>query len=181
MSILFGKKLNQYLFDARSVHLNDTDVLRASHHTGADICISAQQYHYLPEQINCSNQDFHVYKNSNNSFIVYKIQFDKNKWSCPWNSDHHCTQKVVRSRTLSFRYCCYFLYNNYLNQLSLTSGYFFFEKTDGSILIISTKIPLILIHGIVSLATGLIETGNMLFSMKCWTRFDALFHSLLLL
>ena len=28
--------------------------------------------------------------------IVYRMEFDKTKWSCPWNSDQNCTQNSAR-------------------------------------------------------------------------------------
>ena len=30
------------------------------------------------------------------SFIVYQMEFDKTKWSCPWNSDQNCTHNSAR-------------------------------------------------------------------------------------
>ena len=29
-------------------------------------------------------------------FIVYRMEFDKTKWSCPWNSDQNCTKNSAR-------------------------------------------------------------------------------------
>ena len=29
-------------------------------------------------------------------FIVYRMEFDKTQWSCPWNSDQNCTQNSAR-------------------------------------------------------------------------------------
>ena len=31
-----------------------------------------------------------------NIFIVYRMEFDKTRWSCPWNSDQNCTQNSAR-------------------------------------------------------------------------------------
>ena len=28
--------------------------------------------------------------------IVYRMEFDKTRWSCPWNSDQSCTQNSAK-------------------------------------------------------------------------------------
>ena len=30
------------------------------------------------------------------TLIVYRMEFDKTRWSCPWNSDQNCTQNSAR-------------------------------------------------------------------------------------
>ena len=35
-------------------------------------------------------------KDWRNGLIVYRMDFDKTKWSCPWNSDQNCTQNYAR-------------------------------------------------------------------------------------
>ena len=32
----------------------------------------------------------------NLTFIVFQMEFDKTRWSCPWNSDQNCTQNSAR-------------------------------------------------------------------------------------
>ena len=29
-------------------------------------------------------------------FIVFRMEFDKTKWCCPWNSDQNCAQNSAR-------------------------------------------------------------------------------------
>ena len=37
---------------------------------------------------NTVNSKFHL--------IVFQLEFDKTRWSCPWNSDQNCTQNSPR-------------------------------------------------------------------------------------
>ena len=30
------------------------------------------------------------------SVIVFRMQFDKTRWSCPWNSDQNCTHNSAK-------------------------------------------------------------------------------------
>ena len=45
-----------------------------------------------------SDRMIYFRENSNRSFalVVFRMEFDKTRWSCPWNSDQNCTHNSAR-------------------------------------------------------------------------------------
>ena len=39
---------------------------------------------------------FHINRSLLFALIVFRMEFDKTRWSCPWKSDQNCTQNSAK-------------------------------------------------------------------------------------
>ena len=52
--------------------------------------------HVCDSETNCSCCILIQHVTNHEKFIVFQMEFDKTRWSCPWNSDQNCTQNSSR-------------------------------------------------------------------------------------